>query len=189
MSWKFGKKNENPCFHYLPGNPVHSLLIEEYFVLVDTPSRHVIPSVHCRRNSVALWHICRVILILVTGFFNFANCKSSQLYTKSKRPQEQTLLKNALYNYVIQEKWCSLRILAMYAPQSVGGQWSYLETQLDYIRLWANINKNCNTFLQAGFLNPCDTHLIVSCYMYTVKTFLSQFIPVMSKFQISQQQF
>ncbi len=26
ISWKFGK-NENPCFHSLPGNPVHSLLI------------------------------------------------------------------------------------------------------------------------------------------------------------------
>ena len=33
-----------------------------------------------------------------------------------------------------------------HAPWSVGWLWSSLDTHLDYIGLWANINRNCNTF-------------------------------------------
>ena len=33
-SWKFGK-NENPCFHSLPRNPVHSLLTQTQHVTVQ----------------------------------------------------------------------------------------------------------------------------------------------------------
>ncbi len=40
------------------------------------------------------------------------------------------------------------RIQKQHAPWSVGRQWSSLDTQLDQIWLWANINRNCNIFLQ-----------------------------------------
>ena len=44
---------------------------------------------------------------------------------------------------------CTLlhRIQEQQAPWSVGRQWLCPNTHLDQIWLWANINRNCNTFL------------------------------------------